>query len=228
MGLSEVQEVAPVTGALEDLLNQARAADPYDRINLRDPIAAHGGRAIAALVPWLSDEEYVRFAILTIGAAGRAGAKEAAVAALRAMPRSMPKSELALAENELAKLGEKGGVGAGANEKIRQLLIAAAQDGRTVFYSDVAPMAELSMQNPHHRKLLGQLLGAISESEVINGRPMLSSIVVLKGEGGIHLGPGFSRLAEQLGLKSEGKGDDEFARAEVQRTFAYWKSHPQG
>jgi hypothetical protein len=67
-------------------------------------------------------------------------------------------------------------------------------------------------------------IGAISEAEVLEGRPMLSSIVKQKG-GGIHLGVGFANLAEQLGLKPVGSDPDEFARAEAQRTFDYWRTH---
>ena len=57
--------------SLDALLAAAKAAEPNDRIDFRNPIAEHGGSAVAALVPWLSDRELVNFAILTIGAAGR-------------------------------------------------------------------------------------------------------------------------------------------------------------
>jgi hypothetical protein len=219
--------VANPDEVLTNLLSEARAAAPNDRIGFRDPIAAHGGAAIAALAPWLSDESLVFFAIRAIGAAGANGAREAAVAALRSVPRSMSTSALRDAESELQRLGETGGLGAGVNQEVRAFLIAAARERRFVYYSDVAPIAGLSMDNPHHRfTVIGALLGAISESEVLKGRPMLSSIVIQKG-GGIHLGQGFANLAEQLGHKPLGSDPDEFARAEAERTFGYWQSHPE-
>jgi hypothetical protein len=38
---------------LDELLEIAKSADPVTRIELRDSIAAHGGRAIPAMTVWL-------------------------------------------------------------------------------------------------------------------------------------------------------------------------------
>ena len=54
---------------------------------------------------------------------------------------------------------------------------------------------------------------------------MLSSIVILKGGGGVHLGQGFATTRGATRLKSEGSDADEFALAEVERTFDYWQAH---
>ncbi len=41
--------------SLDDLLQAAAAADPMDRIEFRDRIAAHGEPAIEAMADWLVD-----------------------------------------------------------------------------------------------------------------------------------------------------------------------------
>ena len=51
---------------LDELLDEARMADPANRIDLRDPIAAHGARAIAELQTWLSDPRLGAFAVRTL------------------------------------------------------------------------------------------------------------------------------------------------------------------
>jgi hypothetical protein len=56
---------------LEALLAQAREADPADRINLRDPIAAHGELAIDAMTDWLGDARLAAFAIRVLERIGR-------------------------------------------------------------------------------------------------------------------------------------------------------------
>lgn len=51
---------------LDHLFEQARAADPTDRIEFRAPIAEHGGTAIPTLESWLDDIRLCRFAIGTL------------------------------------------------------------------------------------------------------------------------------------------------------------------
>ena len=74
---------------------------------------------------------------------------------------------------------------------VRALLIEEATHGRTITYTDLAALAGLpwSHKNPQDRKLLGKLLGEISHQEYLRGRPMLTAIVVRKGQG--MPGPGF-------------------------------------
>jgi hypothetical protein len=63
------------------LLERARAAGPADRISLRDPIAAHGDRAIGTMVEWLHDERLAAFAVRVLEAIARSagdGAEERA------------------------------------------------------------------------------------------------------------------------------------------------------
>ena len=75
--------------ALAVLIARAELADPADRIDLRDPIAAHGAAAIEAVTPWLKVPSMAAFAIRVIARAGLGGDREAAQAALRAARRRM-------------------------------------------------------------------------------------------------------------------------------------------
>ena len=72
---------------LETLLARAETADPAHRIDLRDPIAAHGAAAIEAVTPWLKVPSLAAFAIRVIARAGLEGQREAAQTALRAARR---------------------------------------------------------------------------------------------------------------------------------------------
>lgn len=69
--------------ALAELLERAESADPANRIDLRDPIAAHGTAAIEAVTPWLRVPSLAAFAIRVIARAGQAGDREVALNALR-------------------------------------------------------------------------------------------------------------------------------------------------
>ena len=75
--------------ALATLIARAQAADPAHRIDLRDPIAAHGAAAIEAVVPWLKDPALAAFAIRVIARVGLDGEREAAQAALRSARRRL-------------------------------------------------------------------------------------------------------------------------------------------
>jgi hypothetical protein len=75
--------------ALATLLARAEGAAPAHRIDLRDPIAAHGAAAIEAVVPWLKDPALAAFAIRVIARVGLNGEREAAQTALRSARRRM-------------------------------------------------------------------------------------------------------------------------------------------
>lgn len=75
--------------ALATLLARAEGADPAHRIDLRDPIAAHGAAAIEAVTPWLKEPTLAAFAIRVIARVGLDGERAAAQAALRAARRRM-------------------------------------------------------------------------------------------------------------------------------------------
>jgi hypothetical protein len=77
------------SGALAALLADAREADPAHRIDLRDPIAAHGVAAIEAVGPWLKEPTLAAFAIRVIARAGLDGERDTALATLRQARRRL-------------------------------------------------------------------------------------------------------------------------------------------
>jgi hypothetical protein len=76
-------------GVLATLLAEAREADPANRIDWRDPIAAHGAAAIEAVGPWLKDPALAAFAIRVIARVGLDGERETAQAILRQARRRL-------------------------------------------------------------------------------------------------------------------------------------------
>lgn len=77
---------------LTALLSQARTARPHSRIELRDPIALYGTRAIAEVAPWVGDPQLCAFAVRVIVLAGQQGERDAALRALRAARRKVPEA----------------------------------------------------------------------------------------------------------------------------------------
>ncbi len=71
--------------SLEEALAGARDADRLNRIQWRDPIAAHGAAGIDAVFEWAGDAEFGAFAVRVIEAAGRRGSLDEAIEALTAM-----------------------------------------------------------------------------------------------------------------------------------------------
>jgi hypothetical protein len=109
-------------------------------------------------------------------------------------------------------------------EQMAQLyarLLSFARAKKTASYSEIASIVGLNMDNPSDRDYLGHLLGYISSAEAHEGRPMLSSVVLHKGENTI--GQGFQRLGIRLGLKLPKDDEDSFLVREMQRTFSTWR-----
>ena len=104
---------------------------------------------------------------------------------------------------------------------LRDLLIEAAKEGRFIYYSDIAPQLGLDMDREADRAKIGRILGKLSEEEVEQGRPMLSAIVVHKGDE--TPGDGFYKLARDLGRFQTGHRHIFWAE-EVKRLFEYWSS----
>ena len=72
---------------LTELIATATAADPADRIQWRDPIAAYGAPAIEAVTPWLKDPTMAAFAIRVIVRIGTDGERDLAISTLRTARR---------------------------------------------------------------------------------------------------------------------------------------------
>jgi hypothetical protein len=101
-------------------------------------------------------------------------------------------------------------------------LIQAARYRGTVTYQELADLVGLPLQGSYMGSEIGGYIGAISEDEVKQGRPMLSAIVI--GVSG-KPGPGFFTWAKDLGkLKSDEKSDQEaFWEAEKKAVYATWQ-----
>ncbi len=109
------------------------------------------------------------------------------------------------------------------HQSIYERLKAVARMGHLVTYSDIAPLANLSMDDPGDRHKMAEILGTISTYEHSEGRPMLSAIVVLADVG--YPGEGFFTLGRELGLHHghQDLEDLNFFVKEVQRVYEYWK-----
>lgn len=99
---------------LDDLLIEAREADPGDRIHLRDAIAAYGDVAIDAMTDWLGDTRLAAFAIRVLERIGRdAATRPTVVRVLAAINRAELPAHLAGdIDRALAALGTVSPAGA--------------------------------------------------------------------------------------------------------------------
>jgi len=101
-------------------------------------------------------------------------------------------------------------------------LINAAQNKSTITYKDVAEIMGLPSTGSYMGAETGRMLGAISEDEVYNGRPLLSSVAMSSVSGSP--GEGFFGWAKELGrLKDESKeGKRRFWEEEKAAVYETW------
>ena len=115
------------------------------------------------------------------------------------------------------------------HEAIYAELVARARSkpGRLAFYPEIAPLTGLNMDREEDREKISALLGQILEHEVANGRPLLTAIVVHRGNDN-NPGEGFFSAATQLG-KFNGSLEPmarlEFWVRQVGEVHQYWASH---
>ena len=213
---------------LDERLRAARNAPRATRIEHRDGIAAFGIDAIDAIRSWMGEPEYAAFAIRVVAKAGQLGAQAEAASALQDARSDSSGLTLGDIDAALSGLGARPRPTAPAipadtqpiNESLYEHLVDAARAGQTMTYSQAGAVIGLTMRNPHHRRVLGQHLGVISAAEVERGRPMLSALVVHKGEKS--LGTGFAQLGKEIGEKRAVEDDASFAARELQAVFAFW------
>ena len=93
----------------------------------------------------------------------------------------------------------------------------AALRQTTVTYSEIAPLADLDMEDPSHRDEIGRLLGEISKHEHGMNRPLLSVLVIHRDNN--MPGPGFFKLAKRLRLY-DGRDDLKYFLDELKRVHA--------
>ncbi|MFJ3044395.1 hypothetical protein ACIPEN_01075 [Herbaspirillum chlorophenolicum] len=78
-------------------------------------------------------------------------------------------------------------------------LVRLARARALAAYSDVSPLIGLSMQNDADREEIARLLGDIAVFEHGQGRPMLTALIVHRGNDN-NPGEGFFSIAHELGL----------------------------
>lgn len=102
-------------------------------------------------------------------------------------------------------------------------LITAARFQGVVHYQQIAHLTGLPESGNYMGHELGQLLGEISEDEVLNGRPMLSALAVSVVTG--KPGDNFYDYARALGrLKLKGKAEElAFWEKECKAVYETWK-----
>ena len=101
-------------------------------------------------------------------------------------------------------------------------LINAASNRGTVTYQEIAEIMGLPSSGNYMSRETGGMVGTISKSEVDNGRPMLSAIVVrVDGKPG----DGLYNWAHQLGrLQDEGKeAESSFWEKEKRAVYDVWQ-----
>ena len=126
-------------------------------------------------------------------------------------------------DREVAGLGASGNgldqIDRHRGEVLMQLK-AAAREGQILYYGELGRSLGLDMDDQLQRHHLATLLGEISKAEVVEGRPMLSCLVVQR-DGGAP-GPGFYNLARDLGVVEDGEDADAFAFRQMRATWAEW------
>jgi hypothetical protein len=110
------------------------------------------------------------------------------------------------------------------HQAIYNRLVELARAGRLTTYSDIAPLAGLSMEREEDRDAISRILVEMLEHEVTNGRPPLTAIVVHRGDDN-NPGEGFFAAATELG--SYGGSRAQLARLEfwvraVSEVHRYW------
>lgn len=106
-------------------------------------------------------------------------------------------------------------------------LLELARAGQLTTYSDIAPLAGLSMSSDVDRDSISELLGEILRHEVAQGRPLLTAIVVHRGNDN-KPGEGFFSIATELGRFSGTREDlvrIEFWIRQVQEVHTHWAAH---
>jgi len=114
------------------------------------------------------------------------------------------------------------------NREIRETLIDLAVKNKTITYSRLNTDAETGyfLQNPDDRDEFNEDLEAISLSEVKNGRPPLSAMVVCKGgSSSKQMLESFYDMCEELyDLSPETtKPNSKFLKTLQEKCHEYWK-----
>ena len=108
------------------------------------------------------------------------------------------------------------------HQAIYERLIEVAKKKEIINYSDIAPMADLDMESPEDRNAIAGILDAISRHEHAERRPLLSSVVVHKGDR--MPGDGFFKMARSVGVMKPGEDRATFFARELRRVHDAWRT----
>jgi hypothetical protein len=111
------------------------------------------------------------------------------------------------------------------NQEVRLFLIELARRKRTITYqerSDACNLKLVMRDSEYARAKMGRILGQISTFEFNNKRPLISSLVLSKGDN--YQGDGFYKLAETLGFGSwkKLKNDISFEIGQMNACYEFW------
>lgn len=113
------------------------------------------------------------------------------------------------------------------NTAIYNRLLELARAQKLTHYSDIAPLAGLSMDSEEDRDKMASLLWEIVEHERDDDRPMLTAIVVHRGADN-NPGEGFFSAGIKIG-RFDGSRDPiarlEFWVRQVSDVHRYWAAH---
>lgn len=113
------------------------------------------------------------------------------------------------------------------NQTLYDELLRLARTAQLAAYSHVAPLVGLSMDREQDRVEIAQLLGEIATHEQNQDRPMLTALIVHRGNDN-NPGEGFFSIAQEFGLFNGHR--DPMARLtfwanQVTAVHNYWATH---
>lgn len=114
------------------------------------------------------------------------------------------------------------------NERVRTYLVEIARSGKTITYQELSDQCKLGLimrESEYARAEIGRILGEISVYEHENGRPLISSLVISKGDN--YQGDGFYKLSEELGFGDwkKLKADISFEIGQMNACYDFWKDN---
>lgn len=112
------------------------------------------------------------------------------------------------------------------NQVLYDELVRLAEGKELTFYSQIAPLVGLSMDIDEDREDIARLLGEIARHEHQQNRPMLTSLVIHKGNDN-NPGEGFFSIAAELDLYSGSRNQLDrvtFWANQVREVYNYWSN----
>ena len=100
------------------------------------------------------------------------------------------------------------------------IMINAAQHHGLCTYQEIAQAIGISTAGSYMGKVIGDIIGLVSQNEIGQGRPMLSSIVV--GVSG-KPGDGYYEWAKELGLLTDDMDKEAFWMGQREQIYEEWK-----